>query len=148
MTEPVTFENIQRANFEKLATYLEKLPEAYEHFDMRVLFSVDNHRGDLTNPVKCGAVACALGHGPAAGVLLSPDMVYPYGSVDWTRYCDENFGTDVVKKTEIVYDWVFSERWETHQPNHRAAAARIWYLLDNEGPPAKWSYHDDIYTVY
>lgn len=142
-----------RANFEKLATYLEKLPKDYEHFDMTVFFS-ESYPFRTTLRVLapgCGAVACALGHGPAAGVEMGDEhMIPPQGphdvgvSLNWSDYSDDNFtplGT-------TLWSWVFNESWDRKQPTHRDAAARIRYFLDNDRPPTHWSFDDDRWTVY
>lgn len=143
----------QRSNFTKLATYLERLPKDYAHFSMGMYFGLGNRAAAdaaaiRQSPRECGAVACALGHGPAAGVPFQDDHVthnrFKKPVVHWSLYARDSF----FPSTHDVWYWVFHDNWVINQPDHRAAAARIWYLLDNDSPPPDWSFHDDIYTVY
>ena len=135
-----------RANLEKLATYLEKLPKDYEHFDMSLFFSDERNTKKLDDPPGCGAVACAIGHGPAAGIPLGPKDIwteaYYWPQVHWFEYSIREFGGG-----QGSY-WLFDIGWEDSQPTHRDAAARIWYYLDNDGPPKGFKIGDDRWTVY
>lgn len=65
----------QRSNLKKLSAYLRALPRACEHFDMGKYYLVEDgavapgpHEVPMDMP--CGAVACAIGHGPAAGIKV------------------------------------------------------------------------------
>lgn len=139
----LTQENL--ANLIKLAYYLESLPEDYAHFDMHNYF--DLHTTKLSGyPLtlnhleqykyikkqrtlqKCGAVACALGHGIAAGVA---PPTYPYKHIEdvnirifWDDY-EKLFTND----NKLIYDFVFSSIWGEVDNHHYGAAARIRFLL-------------------
>ena len=80
-----------RDNLLKLADYLATLPDDYEQFDMtEYMAERDGTYWEALNiyerskPV-CGTVACAVGHGPAAGIRV-------YDDVDWSDYADRVFG--------------------------------------------------------
>jgi hypothetical protein len=117
---------MNRDNLEKLAAYLEKLPEDYTHFDMSVFFQ----RGDFTRTYvdatlagDCGTVACAVGHGPVAGIILATE------SSGWTDYGEKAF--------ELVFDewdWCFSSGWASVDNTPHGAAKRIRQLLDHGLP--------------
>ena len=142
-----------RANLEKLATYLEKLPKSYEHFDMKLYHSEDIYDGFDRPLSECGAVACALGHGPIAGIPLEDEHTLVYDEresgrqllgVRWATYGRDSFTAG----RSPVWHWLFDGQWDRNQPTHRDAAARIWYFLDNGKSPEGWSYKDDRWAVY
>lgn len=131
----------QRARLDKLATYLEGLPTRYKSFDMsqwidgledEALAKYARHNGGM-----CGTVACAAGHGPAAGVLVPPRLVeiedfagQISAYVDWEGYCELFVGDDLRPRA-----WVFNGSWAGVDNHHHGAAARIRYLLDHGSPP-------------
>jgi hypothetical protein len=147
----------QRGRLEKLAAYLEGLPEDYRHFNMGVYV----HSGSLEAEVNyalcnggvasCGTVACALGHGPAAGILVPPRFISGHRggvrTVNWPAYGDIFVGDDCQRDS-----WCFDGGWEDDDNSHWGAAARIRLLLDRDSPPgsylapgAKWP---PIYARY
>lgn len=126
----------QRTRLDKLATYLEGLPEDYAHFRMWMWITGASEEGQIRyarrngGVASCGTAACAAGHGPAAGVLVPPRFICS-GTVWWRQYALEMFvGGDVHKEI-----WVFGGTWDGVDGGHYAAAARIRYLLDNGEPP-------------
>lgn len=152
----------QLANLDKLATYLESLPEDYEHFDMSNYFSaVDNWVGDefppsddtvtlssgLVGPEHlnvCGTVACAIGHGPAAGID-------PQGMENWAEYSSRVFGCvsvySVVTSTGgDIYAWAFDDAWAPFDNTAQGAALRIRYALKNGVPTIV--YYDTAMELY
>ena len=153
----------QRANLDKLATYLEALPEEYDHFDMRWYFNelagldalddfealglapdTDTDTVALSSGLVgtehlnvCGTVACAIGHGPAAGVA-------PQGGEGWSDYTIRAFGdgeNDTSDRdTRVgVYTWAFHEAWAHYDNTPQGAAQRIRYALKH-GVPILWDY--------
>jgi len=146
----------QRANLDTLATYLEALPEDYEHFDMRRYFDARGLTPDIvalssglvgTEHLNvCGTVACAIGHGPAAGID-------PQGSENWSEYSSRVFGCvnralwgGVVYMGGGIYAWAFCEEWCHHDNTPLGAAQRIRYAL-RHGIPALWDY-DTVVELY
>jgi hypothetical protein len=134
----------QRARLDKLATYLEGLPEDYEHFEMRTYFGRGGTRtaadyarnnGGLES---CGTAACALGHGPAAGILVPPRLV-GHSFVSWNDYAALFVGN----YRSVFYDWLFADDWGKLDNTHWGAAARIRYLLAN-GLPADFCDDESI----
>jgi hypothetical protein len=136
--------NQQRANLLKLANYLESLPASYKHFDMS---AYARYNGDsvLSMPPelyavldpktflgKCGTVACAVGHGPAAGIELTDEE--QAFRLMWYRYSARAFGADhYIRRSSYymkVFDFLFSADWAVYDNHHYGAAARIRYLLD------------------
>lgn len=142
----------QRANLLKLAEYLESLPPSYKHFDMT---DYAYHKGthDLplppdvmaaTRPVEflsdCGTVACAAGHGPAAGIKLRSDELGRRGSrfvdVRWVAYIERAFGIDAFTPT---FGFLFGGDWREADNHHYGAAARIrFFLSDNDFEGDDW----------
>lgn len=136
-----TLTRSQRANLRKLADYLESLPEDYRHFDMHDYMGNDASAAALEYARKnggveqCGTVACAVGHGPAAGILFRPS--------DFTRNWDGtpalSWGSYSRRFTprgydEPEFDWAFGSYWRSLDNHHWGAAARIRYLLKHGKP--------------
>lgn len=116
---------MNRANLEKLAAYLEALPADYRHFDMSSYFLIEG-RGTVYADYyagRCGTVACAVGHGPAAGI---PSLV---SDEYWTEYADRVFDL-----TEEEFTWCFDGAWSIVDDTHHGAAKRIRHLLEHGVP--------------
>lgn len=130
----------RRARLEKLAAYLEGLPKDYLGFEMRTFFRSEDqsevdyalHNGGL----KCGTVACALGHGPAAGILFPEELVRDPWWPSWNDYASLFVGEGLEENPH--YMWLFFDDWEKADNTPRGAAARIRYLLANGGPPRRF----------
>jgi len=148
---------MNRDNLAKLATYLESLPADYAAFGMMSYFTearteyaghsswdeIEAHdRKWLESEVKyarenggvgqCGAVACAVGHGPSAGILFdSDDLFYASGKPSWDNYTQAKF----VDVDSQEFAWLFSGSWWRVDNTPRGAAARIRYLLDGKEIP-------------
>jgi hypothetical protein len=129
-----------RENLLKLARYLWDLPEDYTHFDMETFFDGPDPIGhcppqNAQRPGGCGTVACALGHGPAAGVKPSDNVA------GWYSYSLEAFGLPG-HSTEWL--WCFSDTWRQKDNTPRGAAKRIFYMLERRSPRSGWT--PDIYA--
>lgn len=130
----------RRENLAKLATYLETLPADYDRFDMGTYLSrpVRSHATKtlrqylLTNGGMhaCGSVGCAIGHGPAAGILFAKSMIDDLGAVYWSKYV-HNF---VEAEFNPAYDWMFHADWKRRDNTPHGAAARIRYYLEHGIP--------------
>lgn len=90
---------------EKLAGYIETLPPDYEYFGMERYHGYSDS-ADAPLPAECGAVACAIGHGPAAGI---PAL---FGE-SWIDYSSRVFFDDPMDDAWI---WCFSDAWEAIDP--------------------------------
>lgn len=121
---------MNRENLLRLATYLETLPADYGDFDMST-FALDNE-GDEISPRQvlssCGTVACAAGHGPAAGLTPLPE------DHNWSIYCKRVFGLSVMDETHREFDWCFGGAWDLVDNTHHGAAKRIRHMLDHGLP--------------
>jgi hypothetical protein len=122
------------ANLLKLAEYLEALPADYRHFDME-LFIKSGTEFRPTYPAKaeetikhCGTAACAIGHGPSAGIL--PPSIPAMNN--WGVYCEEAFGMNFMDNEG---QWCFGSNWCEHDNTPAGAAARIRYLLAGKPIP-------------
>lgn len=128
----------QRNNLKRLASYLESLPADYSHFGMRTYFSHNGNDIDITEAenvcVPCGTSACAVGHGPYAGIKVRAD------DDSWNEYCDRAFGLGYFG---VNYNWCFCSRWDAVDDTHFGAAARIRYLLKHGRPPASFDEFED-----
>jgi len=126
------------SNLDKLATYLEALPENYAHFNMGVYLTVRYYSAVAAewvyaqNPQalihECGTVACALGHGPAAGV---PALATSHLGIEWYDYAILQF----VDEESDQFDWLFSGSWGDIDNTPHGAAKRIRYLLADKEIP-------------
>lgn len=139
----------RRENLLKLANYLEKLPRNYQHFEMAD-FIDRNGEYDLDERIaeyarhnggvdKCGTVACAVGHGPAAGILFPPraERFWERGRPNWVRYTLEFFlGGDTTSTPE--FNWMFGGDWTKVDNHHYGAAARIRYVLADRPLPKRY----------
>ena len=88
---------------------------------------------------ECGTTACAVGHGPLAGI---PAM----DTEDWNDYCFRVFGvTGHLAGTdaqEAAWTFMFGPMWTGKNNTAKGAAARIdWFLT--HGTPEKISYWDN-----
>jgi hypothetical protein len=129
-----------RENLLKLADYLDKLPDDYEQFDMREYMMVPDVKyrngyealciDERSKPV-CGTVACAVGHGPAAGIRV-------YGDESWSSYADRVFGY----LSDDGFDYMFASGWSVDDNTPKGAAARIRTYVMLGHPPDDWSYED------
>lgn len=151
-------------NLAKLATYLEGLPADYSHFSMDVFIKGgDEEKEDgnessyveyaLTNggvgKHGCGTVACAIGHGPAAGIFfrkveLSSDSTWDEEECDWLPIKEPNWDKYSQRFAPLdtgLWAWFFGSGWEDEDNTHQGAAARIRYVLDRNSIPEaffKW----------
>lgn len=135
---------MNRDNLAHLATYLEALPADYQHFDMSMYMNGDDETEyALGNAplLHCGTVACACGHGPAAGMPLLPSEIR-WNIGDWGAYTERVF-----ELTAAEDDFLFAGFWESFDNTHQGAAARIRYLLDN-GAPDAFNYDPSVYQEY
>lgn len=115
-----------RANLDKLAAYLESLPEDYDRLKMAQFVTIDHswaaysyspQFGAERFKTDCTTCACALGHGPAAGLPVDD-----YDR-DWNDYSSRVFG---VHPAHIIGRYMFDANWPD---DHFAAAARIREVL-------------------
>lgn len=138
MTNP-RLTKTQRANLTKLADYLETLPKSYRHFDMSSFFNrgefdyEDEVRYALENGgVKnCGTSACAIGHGPSAGILMPRKMAVDGWQPNWYAYTQLFIGTfDFHTQRRRFFEFMFGGHWDNIDNHHYGAAARIRFVLD------------------
>lgn len=131
----------KQANLKKLAEYLLALPKDYKHFKMSVFFEHEHVRrtpNQVNSLIEqdchtCGTVACALGHGPLAGI--------PAYEVDWERYA-----LRVFINNNREFSWCFSGCWMAIDNTPQGAAKRIMYMLEH-GVPLKYNYTTSYYEV-
>ena len=147
----------RRENLAKLATYLEGLSKRYEHFSMRVFAAnfTDVVEYGLKNggveKYGCGTIACAVGHGPAAGILVTPSHLEGKDDIDWFSYTAANFlgawkpfeFEDHIYSQPHLFAWLFGEAWADVDNHHHGAAARIRYLLAGNDLPEDLLKHDN-----
>jgi hypothetical protein len=83
------------------------------------------------NKPSCGTVACAVGHGPAAGIRV-------YGDTDWSDYADRVFG----EMPENDFTYMFGSSWSYSDNTPKGAAARIRTYVALGRTPDGWSFED------
>lgn len=138
----------RRARLEKLAAYLEGLPADYQHFDMRAYITAEGppvieYAAKNGGIPGCGSVACAVGHGPAAGILMprsllkimEGDRFSPEDMRAWNKYAALFVGEKDGWADSVLFEWLFGSDWRGSDNSHHGAAARIRYLLDKGKPP-------------
>lgn len=125
---PVKLTRNRRANFEKLARYLLKTyprNSEYPSFRMESFYTTIGSLW-LTDS-ECNTAACALGHGPAAGIgRMSMKPSHLFDNFRWHAYSDRHFINSAV---EHAWRWCFSSDWEGVDDTPRGAAKRILYML-------------------
>lgn len=144
----------QRARLEKLAAYLEGLPADYAHFGMGNYLEASSHEGLLEYAAhnggvhQCGTAACALGHGPAAGILAPPSVLDVFRKHDsyqswrgWEAYARLFVGG---VPGHFLFEWCFGGAWSEVDDTHHGAAARIRYLLDGGEVDGEFESHNAI----
>jgi hypothetical protein len=135
-----------RDNLLKLAAYLETLPDDYEQFDMDYYMAEIDEDGDLAEELdpnerskpSCGTVACAVGHGPSAGIRT-------YRDGDWYEYSYRVFGVGNAMRYENQgqgYNYMFSAVWSHTDNTPKGAAARIRTYVTLGHAPDDWSFGD------
>jgi len=111
----------QFVNCKKLAAYLLELPDDYDKFDMWWY----TRNGEQPQETDCGTVACAAGHGPAAGIEPLPGEY-------WATYTQRVFSAS---------PWMFASDWSRHDNTAHGAAKRIVYALRNRTLPEVGDVH-------
>jgi len=115
----------QRANLATLAAYLLTLPADYLGFDMLDFASDD---ADFAHVPACGSVACAIGHGPKAGIE-------PFNGEDWFDYTDRAFVMhDGDGANDDPFQWCFGCSWHAVDNTPHGAAQRILCMLESGVP--------------
>ncbi len=125
----------QAANLARLAVHLRSLPEGYREFEMAMYYHGRVNPDEVNHPYQleefnlhankqagyaCGTSACAVGHGPAAGI---PMLWVGARPESWLEYQSRAFGPD-------VYEALFHGSWSNVDNTPHGAAARIAYVLD------------------
>ena len=122
----------QRKNLTKLADYLAALPPAYDQFRMNDYYALEDEDGDhdavdLSETAaelnECGACACAIGHGPLAGIRPKK------GEWSWAQYSKRAFGCTYAYYTKSDEPGAYMFGPENPDDPH-AAAERIREVLD------------------
>lgn len=113
---------MNKNNLLKLADYLANLRQSeWWKFDMKVFCS----DGGLMGSVDCGAIGCAVGHGPYAGI---PKRI----SESWAAYSFRVFGLDC-----FAGEWVylFDAGWSDvpRRNTPKATANRIRRFVESDG---------------
>lgn len=140
----------RRENLTKLADYLDTLPEDYQHFTMSTFIDNEGEMEPINQYAEknggvgeCGAVACAIGHGPAAGILFprrrsnSPLWYYSLLSRQFTPHWEAYSARFLIceEKYPAEWEWCFGADWSNTDNHPWGAAARIRYLLAGKDIP-------------
>lgn len=125
-------DKLHRKNLALLRDHLRTVPQ--ERFNMRQFAQTpDDELGpndlkvvtDSAVPdYACGAVCCAVGRGPAAGIE-------PLDKESWSEYCFRVFGVGFqgYRSREFAFLWLFDMEWALSDNSPTGAAERIdWYL--------------------
>lgn len=124
-----------RNNIKALSTYLKEVallaPE-----DKETGFSMTDYYSEKREN-ECGSVACAVGHygmmicsqPQELGVLMQNGVV-----ISWPDLSRDHIGIDMYGEQSIVWDWLFSDKWQYIDNTIEGAAARIDYYLEHGVP--------------
>ena len=145
-----------RANLTTLASQLEALPADYAQFEMACFLDFEDDektRNYLLNNggvSSCGTSACAVGHGPSAGLFFLPDeIMVNFGEIqpNWMTYTRRVFG---IHRYSDEFSFLFGGAWADYDNTVHGAAARIRYYLDNGLPDydQRYNYDPSIYQEY
>jgi len=139
---------MRKDNLLKLAAYLDTLPDDYASFAMQTFFGLSAYElaPEMTEREyalknggvgACGAVACAVGHGPSAGFLFPEDLLDHLGchAVNWSGYTDRFFIEDYADASgddlaTAQFEWMFSSGWSHCDNTPKGAAKRIRWLVN------------------
>lgn len=149
-TKPTNKKHID--NLLKLADFLEsdKIPPPNFHMDQWALEvypdEIELH-GSLQEAVKerdyntlrinevtpekyasCNTAACAVGHGPLAGIKV-------YRDYDWWDYAKRVFGAGEGSR---AFEWLFAPGWSYTDNTPKGAAKRIRIYVENGVPDNYW----------
>lgn len=119
----------QKVNLRKLASYLITIDPHSFSMDQYYkrgcgIFELGSLLyGDGFVKYECGTVACAVGHGPGAGI--APQRL----DCSWARYSDRVFGATTMDD-DMVHRWCFDQTWESCDNSPTGAAQRIIYMLE------------------
>ena len=109
----------RKANLVKLSAYLKTVQDDFNmaHFHPYTTEACKN---------ECGTSACAVGHGPSAGIE-------PLKDEKWISYSGRVFieMTGNVTLASLAWDWCFSDGWADVDNTARGASRRIDYLLEH-----------------
>jgi len=145
----VNISALKRKNLNKLADYLDASTPPPK-FDMMFFFMrrQGNNLGNLNDPyqikdefyTECDTVACAVGHGPLAGIKAKKGETWATYAFRTLCSCDDSF------------DWCFAQYWADHDNTPKGAAARIRYMLSEKAVPSDTSiismHHADAYYSF
>lgn len=134
---PVELSDEQSANLAKLAAYLWTLPANYPDFEMSDFvsgISFDDVEANYAH--VCGTAACAVGHGPKAGITPLQDERWREYSERVFISCDPDAHDD--EDNEGPWEWCFGAGWAWRDNTVHGAAARIEWMLAH-GVPTNWS---------
>jgi len=117
-------EDWKRKNLQILADYLWALPDDYDKFNMWSYAENLVTKEYITAPYQlpqpvCGTVACAAGHGPAAGIKSR-------GTETWPKYVKRVFGVENFTDMQRF----FSAEWKGLDNTPKGAAQRIYQYLE------------------
>jgi hypothetical protein len=138
---PFTVTDEQKANLKTLADFLDThVPPP--SFDMEGFLSMKEYNYELSSfahlatpevYAACGTVACAVGHGPLAGIK-------PLENETWKSYAARVFGADLDNRpTFPLFQWLFGMGWSDTDNTPEGAVARIRDFLDTGGIPDNWA---------
>ena len=132
----------QRANLEKLATFLEESPLVivgdYKFLDDNSFGHNLFNMGLYWMSGECNTVGCALGWGAKAGIG-DPKLIDSalYDNAFWPDYAHQTYGVGgryAFEYTHPTYLWCFAGRWLHVDNTPGGAATRIRYMLEHGVP--------------
>jgi hypothetical protein len=90
---------------------------------------------------KCGAVACAVGHGPSAGFLAVDSDFNEDGDINWWKYRNRVFLSPLTPNGDEAFYFLFGGDWSAVDNTPQGAARRLEYY-DAFGIPDSFDSND------
>jgi len=131
-------------NMKRFLTYLEALPENYEHFDMYQYCNKHDDPHDLlayrgSEPLECGHVLCLAGH-----MAMCSDLPAPMEMEAWSRYSCRVMG--LLKIDSGVWTFLFDSAWKTFDNSLSGAIGRLKAVIAEPNQDVYGCYHYDSGT--
>lgn len=144
--EMADFFNVLGVDEKRRLYYNDKLPYTEYSAAADEARKITNDYAEKNGGVaKCGAVACAIGHGPSAGFLAAPSDFNSVGDIAWVMYTRRVFldykDYDAYQR---AFSWMFGGSWSRNDNTPQGAARRIRQFLTS-GVPEGFD-EDDFHT--
>ena len=131
-----------KENLTKLRDYLAALPDDYQNLEMSCFAIAEHIAANATPETGCNTPACAVAHGPAAGIRMSKRYCYNTGMYDFARYARDNF-INLAGDAGDLFRFAFSGNW----PDSLAEVICRLTMIIEERVPGCWRYYSRFVEI-